>query len=69
MRNCDVDGCIERLCQKGCTAVRDDILALEQGRSLSETHGLSREERRLVLMELKSIMAVYGDSCRSDGGR
>jgi hypothetical protein len=64
MRGADIDDCIEKLCQKGCKAVRDDILALEQGRSLAETEGLSAEQRGRVLAELKSIMAVYGDTCR-----
>jgi hypothetical protein len=64
MHRTQIDDCIEMLCRKGCKAVRDDILALEQGRPLAETEGLSGEERRRVLAELKSIMAVYGNSCR-----
>ena len=59
-----VETCIEVLCQKGCLSVRADIRALEQGQHLPETAGLSREAIRLVLKELKGIMAVYGDSCR-----
>lgn len=59
-----VESCIEVLCQKGCLSVRADIRALEQGTDLPETAGLSREATRLVLQELKAIMAVYGDSCR-----
>lgn len=31
---------------------------------LPETAGLSDEELRLLLGELKQIMAVYGDACR-----
>ena len=59
-----IESCIEALCQKGCLSVRADIRALEQGQDLPETAGLSREAIRLVLKELKGIMAVYGDSCR-----
>lgn len=59
-----IETCIEILCQKGCLSVRSDIRALEQGQDLPETAGLSREATRLVLRELKAIMAVYGDSCR-----
>jgi hypothetical protein len=56
--------CLERLCRKGCLAVRGDIQLLEQGKTLPETEGLDRREVQLVLKELKSIMAAYGDSCR-----
>ena len=64
MHRAKVANCVERLCQKGCKAVRQDIAALEGGRALSETRGLSAEEVRSVLLELKSIMDVYGDVCR-----
>jgi len=59
-----IESCIEVLCQKGCLSVRADIRALEQGQDLPETTGLSRKATRMVLQELKAIMAVYGDSCR-----
>ncbi|MGD8308773.1 MAG: hypothetical protein PVG98_04970 [Chromatiales bacterium] len=65
MRKGRVDDCIESLCQKGCNAVREDIAALEQGRSLPETRGLTSEEALAVLSELRSIMEVYGDVCRT----
>ena len=56
--------CLERLCQKGCLSVRADIQLLEQGKALPETEGMDRREVQLVLRELKSIMAAYGDTCR-----
>jgi hypothetical protein len=59
-----VETCIEVLCQKGCLSVRSDIRALEKGEVLPETVGLTRRETRLVLEELREIMAVYGDTCR-----
>lgn len=65
MRETTIADCIERLCQKGCEAVRADIRALEDGRRLPETRGLSTEEVRTVLLELKSIMDIYGDVCRT----
>jgi hypothetical protein len=65
MRKGKIDDCIERLCQKGCNAVREDIASLEQGRPLPETEGLSPQEARVVLQELQAIMAVYGDVCRT----
>ncbi len=59
-----LDARIEAVCSKGCGQVRQDIAALELGAQLPETLGLSDEERRLLLSELKQIMAVYGDACR-----
>ena len=56
--------CLERLCQKGCLSVRADIQLLEQGKALPETEGMDQQEVQLVLRELKSIMAAYGDTCR-----
>lgn len=55
-----VDHCVELLCNRGCKAVWADIQRLEAGKSLPETTALTDEERRVVLQELKSVMAVYG---------
>jgi hypothetical protein len=63
MRSKKIDQCIERLCQKGCGSVREDILLLEQGVVLPELIALDDLARQAVLKELRSIMAVYGDSC------
>jgi hypothetical protein len=65
MRKGKVDDCIERLCQKGCNAVRQDIAALEEGQRLPETDCLTQAEAEAVLAELKAIMDVYGDVCRT----
>jgi hypothetical protein len=62
--HCRVEARIEAVCQKGCSEVRRDIAALESGVHLPETEDLNEDERRLVLRELKQIMAVYGDACR-----
>lgn len=59
-----VEKCIEILCEKGCGSVREDIEKLEAGVKLPETDGLSQKEIMTVLKELKSVMAVYGDTCR-----
>jgi len=59
-----IDKCVEIICEKGCQFVRLDIDRLEAGETLEETIGFSPEERQQVLKELKSIMSVYGDSCR-----
>jgi hypothetical protein len=62
-----VDHCVELLCDRGCRAVWRDIQCLEAGKILPETAALSEEERRAVLQELKSVMAVYGpDGCSTD---
>ena len=59
-----IETCVEKICNKGCLQVRQDILRLECGKSLPEMADLSGEERLKILSELKTIMAVYGDSCR-----
>ncbi len=58
-----VEARLEAICQKGCRTVQLDIARIEQGEDLPETRGLTAEERRVLLAELKQIMAVYGDSC------
>lgn len=64
MRNDKIEQCVEAICNRGCQLVRDDIALLEQGKVVPETEGFSVEEGDQVLVELKNIMAVYGDSCR-----
>ncbi len=64
MQRITVEYCVETICNKGCQAVRDDIRALERGEVVAELKELSEPLRQAVLRELKSIMAVYGDSCR-----
>lgn len=58
-----VDRCIENLCQNGCAAVRATIVALESGLDVKQTDGMSQQECKLVLMELKAIMDVYDRPC------
>ncbi|MCG8429100.1 MAG: hypothetical protein MI754_17225 [Chromatiales bacterium] len=59
-----VSAIVEVICNKGCQQVRQDIALLEQGVLLPEVSSLEAIERQAVLVELQSIMAVYGDSCR-----
>jgi hypothetical protein len=61
-----IDARVEAICLKGCRQVRRDIALLESGSPIPEVQGLAFNERRLLLAELKQIMAVYGDSCRID---
>jgi hypothetical protein len=57
---------LETICQKGCRLVWDDIARLERGESLPETHALTDDERRWLLDELRTIMAVYSGRCSVD---
>ncbi len=61
-----IDNSVEQLCVKGCLAVREDIKLLQQGVVLPEIRDLDELGRKLVLKELESIMAVYGDLCPVD---
>ena len=58
-----INQCIEALCNTGCDTVRATIRTLEEGLPLPQTKGLNKEERRIVLEEIKAVMAVY-DSVR-----
>ncbi len=59
MNSEQVSQCIDALCQCGCDAVRATISALETGAIVPQVEILSEEERRMVLDELKAVMAVY----------
>lgn len=54
-----VSQCIDALCQCGCDAVRATISAIESGVEIPQVKTLSEDERRMVLDELKAVMAVY----------
>ncbi len=58
-----IGACVESLCEKGCREVWGVIAALERGEVLPETAPLPEPERRVVLQELKEVMAVYAE-CR-----
>jgi len=59
-----VGASIEAFCLQGCRSVRESIARLERGEVLPQVAALSPAERHVVLQELRSIMAVYGDACR-----
>ncbi|MEW8028067.1 MAG: hypothetical protein AB2792_02110 [Candidatus Thiodiazotropha sp.] len=54
---------VETICEKGCESVREDMRLLSQGVVLPELKDLDEIARKMVLKELQSIMAVYGDGC------
>lgn len=58
-----IEQSVENVCKKGCKSVWADIDALEEGRRLPETAGLTSTERQAVLAELKAVMAVYEGTC------
>lgn len=59
---------MERICGQGCGVVRERIGCMERGEWGMDLVTLAAAERRAVLDELKSIMAVYGPVCRTDSG-
>jgi|MTBAKSStandDraft_1061840.scaffolds.fasta_scaffold00040_153 hypothetical protein len=59
-----VDRCVEQLAHEGCRAVHGIIERLERGEAYGCTATLSAAERRAVISELKSVMALYR-SCRA----
>ena len=54
-----VRSAVEAICELGCVRVNEIIDSLESGHSVLETGGLNASDRKLVLNELKAIMAVY----------
>nr|VFK00692.1 MAG: hypothetical protein BECKH772A_GA0070896_101992 [Candidatus Kentron sp. H]VFK00892.1 MAG: hypothetical protein BECKH772B_GA0070898_102102 [Candidatus Kentron sp. H]VFK04832.1 MAG: hypothetical protein BECKH772C_GA0070978_102131 [Candidatus Kentron sp. H] len=65
MRTKPIEDCIEALCQQGCRSVLDKVAVLERGEHIPETTCLDEQGRVTVLEELKSIMSVYGNVCKS----
>lgn len=61
-----VEARLKSLCQNGCRQVRLAIAAMERRDQLPETGDLTPAQRRALLAELKSVMAVYGDTCPID---
>lgn len=54
-----VEHCLEHCCQQGCQWVNAFIHKLEQGLLPPEVQHLTPAQRRLLLQELHSVMAVY----------
>lgn len=59
MNDTQIAQCIEILCQCGCSEVRAVIKRIEANQSVAQLEGFTVQERRLVMEELKAIMAVY----------
>jgi len=54
-----LQSCVETICARGCTHVREVIRHLEARQTPPELRSLNPDERETVLRELKAIMAVY----------
>jgi hypothetical protein len=53
---------IEDICNQGCAAVNHIIEQLENNQPTEQTRHLTTDETAAVLLELKSIMAIYKDN-------
>ncbi len=54
-----VDSSVENLCNQGCAEVYRTIQRLEKRQPVDALEHLTLFERKQVLAELKSVMAVY----------
>ena len=61
MNQTKIDLFVERICKLGCHKVNRSIIRMEQGMRVGGEKELTSAERRAALLELKSIMVVYGD--------
>lgn len=57
-----IDLCLEQICQEGCRSVNQVIEQLEQQQMTEATRQLNSAQQRIVLQELKKIMAVYAET-------
>ncbi len=53
---------LEQICEQGCRSVNQVIKQLEKGESIELTRDLNESQQKILLKELKSIMAVYGET-------
>lgn len=57
-----IDSCIEDICLQGCQVANQVIQALEEKQVIETVKHLSVIQRRILLQELKKIMAVYAET-------
>ncbi len=53
---------LEQICEQGCRSVNKVIKQLEKGEIIELTRDLNESQHKILLKELKSIMAVYGET-------
>lgn len=53
---------LEQICEQGCRSVNKVIKQLETGGRIELTRDLNESQQKILLKELKSIMAVYGET-------
>jgi N-methylhydantoinase B/oxoprolinase/acetone carboxylase alpha subunit len=51
---------LERICEQGCRSVNQIIQKIENGELVELIRHLNDSQQKILLKELKSIMAVYG---------
>jgi len=61
----DITQHVELICLKGCTAVREMIIAAGQGKVIDDIADLPQDVQHAILAELKSIMSVYDKQTRN----
>jgi hypothetical protein len=57
-----IDSCLENVCLQGCQTANQVIQALEEKQVIETVKHLSVIQRRILLQELKKIMAVYAET-------
>jgi hypothetical protein len=57
-----IDLCIEQICEQGCRYVNQVIEQLEKNKIMDRLNHLNFVQQKILLRELKSIMAVYADT-------
>jgi len=65
----DIDSCLEQICEQGCQTVNQVIQQLEQCQTIDVARHLESVQQKILLQELKKIMAVYAEthSCEFSG--
>ncbi len=58
-----IDRALEIVGQMGCEKTREIIRLLDAGEEVHPCDQLSVDECRAMLMELKEVMAIYGEDC------
>lgn len=53
---------LEQICEQGCRSVNQVIQQLEKCEVIEMTRHLNDSQHKILLKELKSIMAVYGET-------
>ncbi len=66
LNNKQMNRVVDSICHRGCQYVNTLLMDADARRRCRELHGLNVEQQIDILMELKSVMAVYNKtgSCK-----